>query len=1336
MNILSIAIDMGAKNNGVFIVKSENDKILDKKATNIIVDKINFSKKSRRENRHKDRNYKRRKLAKRLQREIIDFSLYTLKEQELIQGLLNNRGYTFISTSTEFEKLNDETIKFIDKHFEELKNLNTKEDFENKISDFENLEDLKSYINSVNEKINLETKKKKEEFYKEFQDSFSTIIKKDLQTLRDLFSNILKEIETGSKPRKKYLDEISKEIQSDFDFIKEFSKEEFFNLIGNISNLQLRVLRKYFNQKFDDKLDKVKLNIKIRKYFKAFHYKSDKKKIQRKELFEILEKEPNILNFLKNTNPQLTIPPYEDMNNRNTYKCNTMHIKPEIIDENLKSSIDTLLNNQYFSHLKIDIKGELNIEELIKVYPSKNDVYTNKDFTYSKYLQRIFDIKVDEDNKAYYPRNVFKQNNPDAIKTFKRLFGDKVYEDLKTIASKFYIEEEKILNGIYEESTSIFTKCNTNTTYKRNVKHILLKPIYSYNFTVDEANEFSKAIENTYGLKTALERISNEAKKYQNSFYHIVEACYKNDKCIDDKDIKNIVKNLDKNFIDLKAILKNKDTYINTIEKIDETNLSRVVNILKQTYEILFKELGGFNKTCKNCTIENSIRSDENNVIAKRLLSDVAKPIDGMLDMMLDRLAYEITENIEDKDIENISSLEIVLEQNKFEFEDGLREIKNKTRLNQKELEKRESFDKLNKNICPYTGNSFTKGDWDHILPQSKGVFNSKANMIYASVEGNQKVKGNKEWSLEDIFNNAFKHLEEVFGKKTLDEIREIIKQGINSINKDNFTNFNNLKLNQQIALRYALFMRNTDEFRKAFEIIKKDKIKTFSNGTQKRLARFIYEKLVKKFPNKFENIEVQSKVIDNQLVSNTRKYLSVNQETGEINHLFKEEKQNSHSHCIDAMVVFYLANSKVSGQKHRQKENVSSMVPIFDFDDIYLDESGINNLSKNKTFINSPKKELGSYKLFDETIYSEHYKHITKDTLKQNELEILIGHNLLYVFENGKKKFISKIDEIEDKVIYKLDIQKVSNKVYELFLDKNQVELSKLKFIDKLQYFTSRKEIETIFINDKKTALKKFNEIKNIPHFSTNLYKAVYKKLENESNLFFKSEDGKTSLNNKSLENLSKELFESKQKNQNKEQRKRAKKRHKFTLPILGSPKFRIKRANNTWQVLGNKDIATKNYIINGNIKPIAYFSKNTIPVKISDLIDCLLINENTPSIYEVEIDNSEINKFVKNLTYFVSEAKRCTVQVTFMKSSFKDVEFSNIETFDGAKDEIFKYFLENYIENKELELNKYLGSIRDGLKGKATLQNNTNETLTIEYKAAITSDKKRLILNNIKTK
>ena len=1331
MKKLSISVDMGAKNNGVFIIKTLNKKVLGKKATCIIIDKgsINFSKKSRRENRHKDRNYKRRKLAKRLLAELISLSKYDKKQTEQILGLLNNRGYTFISTSTEFEKLNNITIEFINKYIEDLKGLSTREDFENKISEFDDLDDLEEFIENINEQINLECKKKKAEFYDEYQESFSNFIKKDLQNIKRLFLSILNEIQTGSKPRKKYFDEIKDEIEKDFDFIKDISKIEFFNLVSNISNLQLRILRKYFNNKFNKTLDVNKLDIKIRAYFKAFHYKSDKERSQRIELFEVLNKESNIINFLKNTNPILTIPPYEDMNNRNTYKCNSMLIKPNLITKELENTIDSLLKSDYFSNLLITNNGVFKKENLIKTKPASGNTYIDTDFTYSKYLQRILDTKIDDDNKIYHPRVVFKNKNPKAIELFKKLFSTKTYDNLKDIAEYYYEEETKIYNGIYKDSTSIFEKCNTNTSYKNNVKELLLKPLYSYDFTQEETIKFIYEIENyeqkinRTSLLGFLKFVEEEYKKYQNSFYHIVTHNFElNIKDIKDKDIKKLILGLDSCVISLKNILNklNIKTYLNDVKIVNRENLSRVLNILKQTYNILFYDLSGFSKTCKSCTKENALRSDENFTIGKRLLSDVAKPIDGMLDMMLDRLAYEITEQIDKKDIENCESLEILLEQNRFEFEENLNEIK---KANDSSIKR---YRNDTKNICPYTGVSFDKGEYDHILPQSKEVYNSKANMIYCSSEGNRE-KSNKIYKLENL---NIKHLKEVFHLDDLEKIKEFISLHLKTINEKDFKNFDNLKLNQQKAFRYALFMpNNSPEYKKALNLVKIDKLKTFSNGTQKRLARFIYEKLVNKYPREFENkqINVDSKTVDSMLVSATRKSLaSSNKE------LDKEKYQESHSHCIDAMIVFYLANAKIEGRADRKKDNLTTLIPKYNFDDIYLEESGINNLSKNVTFINSSKKEVGSYKLFDDTIYAENYKHITKESLKEDEFECLIYHSILFKNQKSKKVFLNNVEELDDESIYKIDVQKISNLIYKLFNQRDKSTLLKLKFLDKLQYFTSRKEIESIFFDEKQTKLKAFNEIKNIPYFSIKLYKAVYKKLLNKNDLFLVEKD-KYTLNNKVLNDLLIEIFESKQKDEYKEKRKRSKKRHKFTLPILGSPKFKIKRGS-SWQVLGNKDIATKNYIIDGDIKPIAFFAKNTYPVKIKDLFDCLLVNDDAKSVYDISVNTDHLDKYIIDLKYLVTEAKRCTLIVTFKKSDFLDINFNKIKLFDGAKDEIFKALIKNYIDNKELEISKYIGSIRDGLKAKAILIDNNLTTITLQYKAAINVNKKKIILDNLK--
>ena len=76
-----------------------------------------------------------------------------------------------------------------------------------------------------------------------------------------------------------YQKEMRKDIK-EFDFIEEKDKNKLYNIIANISNLQLRVLRKYFNNKkiSDTKIDEKKLSLVIHRYFISRHYNKDYEK--------------------------------------------------------------------------------------------------------------------------------------------------------------------------------------------------------------------------------------------------------------------------------------------------------------------------------------------------------------------------------------------------------------------------------------------------------------------------------------------------------------------------------------------------------------------------------------------------------------------------------------------------------------------------------------------------------------------------------------------------------------------------------------------------------------------------------------------------------------------------------------------------------------------------------------------------------------------------------------------------------------------------------------------------------------------------------------------------
>ena len=387
-------------------------------------------------------------------------------------------------------------------------------------------------------------------------------------------------------------------------------------------------------------------------------------------------------------------------------------------------------------------------------------------------------------------------------------------------------------------------------------------------------------------------------------------------------------------------------------------------------------------------------------------------------------------------------------------------------------------------------------------------------------------------------------------------------------------------------------------------------------------------------------------------------------------------------------MVVFYLSNK-------------------INWDDIYLKTSDIKNISKRKPLIKAD--DLKSFKLFQDSIYKENYKHISKD---DKNLDKLLKYGVVYQNKNLKKEFITKKDEIKDFV--KIDVNKLSKLLFFLFEEKNILALKELKFLDKYRYNTIKDDIKNIFYDKKGNVIEysKFLAIKQPPYMEKT-YKSIYNKLKEieENELDYEIEMSK--------------FFKL-------GHRKRGKKRHIFSISKNGqNAKFRVRRGNQ-FVVLGGENLVTKTYLIDDSLKSIPFFSKNVIPIKIEDIIKCLELTDDAKHIYKVKIDISEIKEYVNELVYYFSEASRIIIEVSLNKSAF-DIEFDKIREFNG-KDEIFREFLEKYIQNKNLKLFNYIGSIRDSLKGKAEVLKNDDDTIKLKYTAEGIGAKKEIALKNIK--
>ena len=233
--------------------------------------------------------------------------------------------------------------------------------------------------------------------------------------------------------------------------------------------------------------------------------------------------------------------------------------------------------------------------------------------------------------------------------------------------------------------------------------------------------------------------------------------------------------------------------------------------------------------------------------------------------------------------------------------------------------------------------------------------------------------------------------------------------------------------------------MREGKDFGKAVRLLNQDKIKGYSNGTQKRFVNLLIEKIKKL--SKIQKFSVN--FIDSKMLSATRTELSIMREN-----IRKQNRQDSHSHCIDASLVFHLANSKLIKNSNSQREFLYDY-----FDEIYLSQSEIIT-PKNKQYLEL-KTNIARKRLFDDSVYSLVYEQCDTDGkfISIKNLKSLRDLGLLHTRKNGKKIQVPAGQAIDENTIkkYFVSTHKVFDKIFEYFENKNIAELEKLKIWQKI---------------------------------------------------------------------------------------------------------------------------------------------------------------------------------------------------------------------------------------------------------------------------------------------
>ena len=1203
-----IAIDMGAVSTGVFMPEFynyESMEIVEPSGALISVntDKIVFSQAERRAIRHQRRTTKRRKMAKRLFWHILENYFGIIKDKvdrksvELLNGTFNRRGYTY------FSEIDSEKITLIDDDWYKkilIKNGIDCSQFRSIENWIEQVSNDKEYLIAVLDKLG---KFKLEKI--DLEDSHS----------RREYEGGWKEVVIGLEKAKKastdghyHRSDYFKNIEHDINiFYKELNSifeknnltpEKLFRLIAHINNLQLRVLRKYFNDNRDSWIPE-KLHMVFNRFVRSIHPMGDKSvEEQRFKLLNLLKSCDDLIEIFLSLNPVDTIPPYEDQNNRNLTKCQSL-----LIDENRL----TLFSNDW----------EKVAKSMLEFYqfepePELTDV-----------LQRTFDrsSRIDRLKLRKQVQLLNDGKEPQFEVDMIQLIGENELLELVKIAQKYYKECESAARGDWYDGNenNILRVCGKNPPRKQKQLHLLLNTILPYNFSENEVEDFRLFLNSKFKgnstFKGYLKRCSDIQKSHGNdlrNFLYLIENNKLNKN--DSKDLKDIF-----TVVEQKSDFR--DKFFKFFSKKSEHQQVHDVEIspftCSQLYNILFKDIAGYSKTCGCCTIENGFRMEKeeflNNTEAtllagyKRLPADSVRPFDGVLAGIVKRNGKEIAK-LKAKQLEKHAKLKdeihipIIIENNRFRFSEDLFDLKKRKKdkeklraskdklkeISDKNFEyKVERIKKASNLICPYSGEKIVSGDIDHIVPRAytkkkfNTILNSEANLIYCTTKGNTE-KGKSVYTLASLDK---RYLQAQFNTSNISEIESTISIKWKKLEKEgkNLGAFHRLSDDEQKTVRHSLFVESLRN-----RVINKLNFQTMSkvNGTQKYLSRSITTYLTEELKNINPNLKVttETKLVDSKLTHETRSRVAEFYPE-----LMKEKFQSAYSHVIDSVAIFVTS------------EGIDD-----DFKPLIPEEISIVNVQKKEKYL----KKGWEQPIFKDSIYATNfvpfivksngkvgfgfnYKDFVEINKNQQEIFSMLQPFFYQNSNNGPLLEVKQLSDINfDKRKYiKININnsKALDLLHKVAKEQcSELELKQADLLDAINYTTKKESVYNKLIDKNKiqTREKVFTEKNSLLTIDYKYGKTGKSKLNLPlSRDWKKFLDYIYSVNKVEVGTAEKE-FDKKMiknyflKNRRETEFKHTKVRKDFSLPMIPSgagAMFRVRRKNQDsyiWQLMTPEDV------------------------------------------------------------------------------------------------------------------------------------------------------------------
>lgn len=1056
MKIISpIAIDMGAKNTGVYLNHFEpgEDPTTsgNKIGKTIVIDgnKITWSQVSRTQTRHQIRNNKRRKLAKRLLRLILTeeygLALENGKQLEFLMGLLNRRGYNRIEmTPEEKEILSMEVVTefFLPLIFNGETGGSLLDAISTQVA-ISNEGDKKHWSNILEKDILKKQSKEFKEYLTKntpYKDQIINDLSNGLATVKKVIQTQIENYDSGHCHRKDYLKNIRQDIANSEllkpIFNNHLTAEKLTFLVGNISNLQLRALRKYFNDKDikvgGDKWDPEKLRMLFFKWVRNWHCKHPNEKKSRKQL--LTREGQLILEVLTESNPDLSIPPYEDQNNRRPPKDMTLRLNPKGLDKHIhgwESIVQSLVKKYRLPETEQNVITPICIQNGLKenVRPQKlkgKIQDTQERQILADTLHRILDrsIKLDPYKLRWLSDPSKTAEEQEARKLLNQHSSD-CADRIIEFAKKYYDEVGMAKQGLWsDDGRSLFFCCNSNPPHKKNIQHELVGHIVRETLSVCELKKFKEECWSQKigrkNVKTVAESVEETRKKYGNSFNHIMKTIGRRNWVMENKkkaithDQKESWKKFEGLHADIEKARLDAEKIASKIAEHfghSEEKRSKYANpySIEQLYNHLETDIGGFNKTDKFNTAENAWRNSEETIDeidkktgektrvtvsnASRLTADSIRPFDGMLDRIITRQASEIAkmkiEQIQRLNADKNQSIfvPIFMEQNKFAFEQSLHDIKIKESMNvkkkaqdrvkkglarqNKRWESKKQRIRGNSQYCPYTGNLIGVGEVDHIIPRSLS-------------KQNRSVVYNSEFNLIYCSNEGNQRKgNELY---TLDHLQsnylsEVFGKSDRSVIKQEIKEFvTEIDREGYVPYSDALELMEFNYLRHALFVRELDVVmfrllntryKNLVNGTQGCLGKQIRKLLQQEYPN----VTVRVYQINAQEVSQLRDILGA--VDGELTKP-KTTAQSPFSHVIDASLVLAAALQKYKIAQELKTTNVADLSEQGEWlKNLLPNEEASLSIERVKKY---NKSDISSTKIFKETLYGERFMSILLD--------------------------------------------------------------------------------------------------------------------------------------------------------------------------------------------------------------------------------------------------------------------------------------------------------------------------------------------------------------------